>query len=683
MRNALPDALDLLTVSVEAGLGFDAAVEPGRAQHRRARSPRSSPGCSRRCRSAWDGRRPCGRWPSARRSPDLKSFCMAMVQADSLGIPIGRVLRIQSQEMRTKRRQRAEEKAQQVPVRIMIPLVLFILPCLFLVILGPAGIQIAEHVHGDLTWSMLRRPRRDRAGRRQPAVRHGGSPPPFRVFALALATGTVISERRSSRRPLPSSVVSALIAGVAAALEWGVADTSAPLASPSARPSLVARIWCRRPTRPGAASPTSQSRPWWPVSATAGHDRSTSPCCRRHRRRHRRRSADSSDCLRRAVAAAPPRGSLIGLGVGLLASWQSRSIRDLVARQAPYAAAHQLMARVHQLAERGRPRARQRLAGHRARRRHARRRPGAPGTTVFVVDADDTLRAAPRRATTPTRLADEIHLPDVRPHAGSGGRARCAAPSRRWATASWSACPRWTHELDERALEVADEFAVRLDTAVLFDDVRHARHGGGAQPDRPRDARRRRPGDRRPRLPRRRDRVGQRPGRRRASWRQRCATRSPASSPSSASRSSTCATRSPTTGSPPSLADYVREVSHGTDLRVHLVLDESGPPLSSAHATELLRVAQEAIGNVRKHAQRGQPLGHPRLRRRRACSLEVEDDGVGNAAPARAPLGPADHARTRRGHRRRPRPSTPRPGGGTVVTPAVTRDRTLTKERRP
>ena len=60
-----------------------------------------------------------------------------MVQADSLGIPIARVLRIQSQEMRTKRRQRAEEKAQQVPVRIMIPLVLFILPCLFIVILGP------------------------------------------------------------------------------------------------------------------------------------------------------------------------------------------------------------------------------------------------------------------------------------------------------------------------------------------------------------------------------------------------------------------------------------------------------------------------------------------------------------------------------------------------------------------
>ena len=75
---------------------------------------------------------------------DLRSFCTSMVQADSLGIPIGRVLRIQSQEMRTKRRQRAEEKAQQVPVKIMIPLVLFILPCLFLVVMGPAAIGIMD-----------------------------------------------------------------------------------------------------------------------------------------------------------------------------------------------------------------------------------------------------------------------------------------------------------------------------------------------------------------------------------------------------------------------------------------------------------------------------------------------------------------------------------------------------------
>ena len=72
-----------------------------------------------------------------------------MVQADSLGIPIGRVLRVQSKEMRVKRRQRAEEKAQQVPVKIMIPLVLFILPCLFIVVIGPGGIADRRHCSAD------------------------------------------------------------------------------------------------------------------------------------------------------------------------------------------------------------------------------------------------------------------------------------------------------------------------------------------------------------------------------------------------------------------------------------------------------------------------------------------------------------------------------------------------------
>lgn len=143
MRNGLPDALDLLSVSVEAGLGFDAAVG-------RVAKNTDGPLAQEFNRLLQEmqigvGRTDAMRAMAARTSlPDLKSFCLAMVQADALGIPIGRVLRVQSKEMRTKRRQRAEEKAQQVPVRIMIPLVLFILPCLFIVILGPAGIQIAE-----------------------------------------------------------------------------------------------------------------------------------------------------------------------------------------------------------------------------------------------------------------------------------------------------------------------------------------------------------------------------------------------------------------------------------------------------------------------------------------------------------------------------------------------------------
>ena len=147
MRNALPDAMDLLTISVEAGLGFDAAVS-------RVAKNGDGPLNQEFARLLQEMQLGRGRTESMRGMaertslPDLKSFCLAMVQADSLGIPIARVLRIQSKEMRTKRRQRAEEKAQQVPVRMMIPLVLFILPCLFIVILGPAGIQIANTFSG-------------------------------------------------------------------------------------------------------------------------------------------------------------------------------------------------------------------------------------------------------------------------------------------------------------------------------------------------------------------------------------------------------------------------------------------------------------------------------------------------------------------------------------------------------
>lgn len=141
MLRALPDALDLLTISVEAGLGFDAAVM-------RVAKNTTGPLAQEFYRLLQEMQIGVGRMEAMRAVAerttiaDLKSFCLAMVQADQLGIPIGRVLRIQSQEMRVKRRQRAEEKAMKVPVKIMVPLVLFILPCLFIVVIGPGVIQI-------------------------------------------------------------------------------------------------------------------------------------------------------------------------------------------------------------------------------------------------------------------------------------------------------------------------------------------------------------------------------------------------------------------------------------------------------------------------------------------------------------------------------------------------------------
>jgi tight adherence protein C len=82
--------------------------------------------------------------------PELRAFVTAMVQADAFGIPIAQVLRVQSQEMRVKRRQRAEEMAQKVPVKILFPLIFCILPTLFLVVMGPAVIKMIESFSGRL-----------------------------------------------------------------------------------------------------------------------------------------------------------------------------------------------------------------------------------------------------------------------------------------------------------------------------------------------------------------------------------------------------------------------------------------------------------------------------------------------------------------------------------------------------
>jgi tight adherence protein C len=76
--------------------------------------------------------------------PDLRSFVSAMVQADAFGIPVGQVLRVQSSEIRTKRRQWAEEMAMKVPVKIVVPLIFCILPTLFIAVLGPAAISIMD-----------------------------------------------------------------------------------------------------------------------------------------------------------------------------------------------------------------------------------------------------------------------------------------------------------------------------------------------------------------------------------------------------------------------------------------------------------------------------------------------------------------------------------------------------------
>jgi len=141
IQKAMADAIDLLTISVEAGLGFDAALQQ---VARNTEGPLAAEfGRVLQEMQIGRGRSEALRALGERSSlSDIRSFVSAMVQADSFGIPIAQVLRVQSSEIRIKRRQRAEEKAAQVPVKIMVPVVLFILPCLMIVVVGPAIISI-------------------------------------------------------------------------------------------------------------------------------------------------------------------------------------------------------------------------------------------------------------------------------------------------------------------------------------------------------------------------------------------------------------------------------------------------------------------------------------------------------------------------------------------------------------
>lgn len=140
----LPDALDLMTICVDAGLTFNSAMQ-------RVSDRWEDPLSLEFGRVIYEmqlgkSRRQALKDMSDRLDvPDVTSFLAAVLQAEQLGVGIGKVLRIQSEQMRMRRRQRAEEKAQQAPVKMMFPLVFLILPTIFVVLLGPAGFQILRN----------------------------------------------------------------------------------------------------------------------------------------------------------------------------------------------------------------------------------------------------------------------------------------------------------------------------------------------------------------------------------------------------------------------------------------------------------------------------------------------------------------------------------------------------------
>jgi tight adherence protein C len=140
---ALPDALDLLTICVEAGLGFDAAMS--KVYEKWTNDLALAFGRVLQEIQLGKTRREALRDVADRMEvSDVSTFVAAIIQADQLGVSIAKVLRIQSDQMRVKRRQRAQEKAQQAPVKMVIPLVLLVFPSIWIVLLGPAAIQLFE-----------------------------------------------------------------------------------------------------------------------------------------------------------------------------------------------------------------------------------------------------------------------------------------------------------------------------------------------------------------------------------------------------------------------------------------------------------------------------------------------------------------------------------------------------------
>jgi signal transduction histidine kinase len=352
---------------------------------------------------------------------------------------------------------------------------------------------------------------------------------------------------------------------------------------------------------------------------------------------------------------------VLGLGVGVLASWQSRATRDLVARQAPYAAAHQLMARLHQLASSGSLGLDSgTLAFH--LEEAMKRATGAARAAVFVLEPDGQLRTLSAAMDTDD-LAREATRPEEERTPGA------AVVPLRGAHQVLGYCvlagfPRWNPEISSEAHVLADDFAVRLDTAVLFDEIRLI----AADEERNRIARDMHDG------------VAQEIV---ALGYVVDEIESVSSEPETLQLAANLrneitrvvtelrysifdlrqdlAERDLTTA----LTDYVQELSRETDLRVHLVLDNKVARLPARAQSELMRIAQEAIGNVRRHA-RATHLWVSLLADDGDVRLEVADDGIGNATPRDRHWGLTTMQERARGIGAE-LCIEPRPGGGTIV----------------
>jgi tight adherence protein C len=147
MQMELPNVLDLLCVSVEAGLGFDAAV--AKLSERMVGPLVDEFGLVLHEMRIGESRSEALKNLSERVDvPEVSQFCRAIIQADQLGIALSRILRVQSHDMRVRRQLAAEEKAMKAPVKMLFPTVLFVFPSMFVVALGPAALNLMQTFSG-------------------------------------------------------------------------------------------------------------------------------------------------------------------------------------------------------------------------------------------------------------------------------------------------------------------------------------------------------------------------------------------------------------------------------------------------------------------------------------------------------------------------------------------------------
>ena len=147
IRNEMPDVLDLLTVSVEAGLGFDSALSY--ISHYSEGPLIDEFNIAEKEIQMGRPRREAFKKMEERSNvAELKSFIGALIQTDQMGVPIKNVLQAQASQLRTGRKQTAEEKAQKAPIKMMFPLVVFIFPVIFIILLGPTVLQVIATFKG-------------------------------------------------------------------------------------------------------------------------------------------------------------------------------------------------------------------------------------------------------------------------------------------------------------------------------------------------------------------------------------------------------------------------------------------------------------------------------------------------------------------------------------------------------